>query len=309
MEPHRLVDVRREDFCRSCHKPGAQAGAPVMVLPSKGVLCLPCHAAILSWGGWPSRVGLALFLVGLVAALAFWLSGGRGDTLTLTPPASSPGQGPGWGCRLGAGLKALLADGLLQRRLWRLSPWRGLIHGLIFWPMALRFSWGLMSLLLGLWLPGSSWTGFMLSKNQPVTALFFDLTGLMMLTGGAAAMLRCLVQGRGKGQARYGQSGWPVLALLAGMILSGFATEAVRMAMTGWPPGSGFAFLGFALGRLLPPGGWSMTAYGWLWYAHAGLTAAFMACLPFSRMFHIILAPAVLALRAAGRREPRRERP
>lgn len=303
MAPHRLVDVRREESCRACHRPGAHTGASAMVLPPKGVLCLPCHAAVLSWGGWPSRVGLALFFIGLASALAFWLSGGPGDTLTLAPAARRTEPGPGRVRRLGAGLKALLLDGLLQRRLWRLSPWRGLIHGLIFWPLALRFLWGLAALLLGLWLPGSSWTEVMLGKNQPLTALFFDLTGLLMLTGGAAAMVRRLVMGRGQGAAAPARSDWLAPALLAGMILSGFATEAVRMAMTGWPAGSGFAFLGFAFSRLLPPGDWPTAVYGWLWYAHAGLAAAFTAYLPFSRMFHIILAPAVLALRAAGRGE------
>ena len=42
--------------------------------------------------------------------------------------------------------------------------------------------------------------------------------------------------------------------------------------------------------------------YGTVWYIHAVLTGAFAACLPFSRMFHIVLAPVLLAVNAAGRR-------
>ena len=39
--------------------------------------------------------------------------------------------------------------------------------------------------------------------------------------------------------------------------------------------------------------------YGYVWYIHAVLTGAFVAYLPFSRMFHIVLAPVLLAVNAA----------
>ncbi len=81
-------------------------------------------------------------------------------------------------------------------------------------------------------------------------------------------------------------------------MLVGFVTEAARLALTGWPEGSGYAFLGYPLSRVIA-GAWLTGAYGFLWYLHAALTAAFVAYLPFSRMFHILLAPVVLAVNAA----------
>ena len=39
--------------------------------------------------------------------------------------------------------------------------------------------------------------------------------------------------------------------------------------------------------------------YGWLWYIHAGLVAAMIAYLPFSKFFHVLVSPVVTALNAA----------
>jgi nitrate reductase gamma subunit len=38
--------------------------------------------------------------------------------------------------------------------------------------------------------------------------------------------------------------------------------------------------------------------YGYVWYAHAILSGAFLALIPFTRMSHIITAPIVLILNA-----------
>jgi len=43
-----------------------------------------------------------------------------------------------------------------------------------------------------------------------------------------------------------------------------------------------------------------INAYGYVWYGHAVLTAAFIAYLPFSRLIHVILAPVVLVLNAGS---------
>jgi nitrate reductase gamma subunit len=41
--------------------------------------------------------------------------------------------------------------------------------------------------------------------------------------------------------------------------------------------------------------------YGYLWYVHAIFTGAFVAFLPFSRMFHMVMAPVSLAINAAAK--------
>jgi len=77
----------------------------------------------------------------------------------------------------------------------------------------------------------------------------------------------------------------------------GFVLEGLRIAMTGYPPGSAYAFVGDGLSRVFYGATGLDDLYGYVWYGHAILTGLFVAYLPFSRMFHIILAPAVWTLR------------
>ena len=92
---------------------------------------------------------------------------------------------------------------------------------------------------------------------------------------------------------------WPAYGLLGGIMIVGFILEGMRMAMTGSPGGAPYAFLGDAISRLLA--GAELTGlYGYVWYLHAILTGAFVVYLPFSRMFHMIMAPVVLAINAAA---------
>ena len=290
---HQLADTKDQASCRRCHHAGNRVGAAAMVLPPKGLLCLPCHSATFTARDTVTQVGLAVFLLGLIGALSFWATGagGLGAALAATGRAI-------FSSRCGRMLKALVLDGLLQRRLWRISPVRGLIHNLIFLPFLLRFTWGMVALMGSLIWPQADWPWPLLYKNAPATAFFFDLTGLMVLAGVAAAALRRLRSGR-PSLPDLPRPDWPALGLLLGIVILGFLLEAMRIAMTGAPAGSGWAFIGYGLSRLLGSGQWLNSAYGYLWYAHAILTAGFAAYLPFSRMFHIILAPVLLMAQAA----------
>ena len=87
-------------------------------------------------------------------------------------------------------------------------------------------------------------------------------------------------------------------ALLVLIVLVGFVLEGLRIAMTGWPEGAGWAFFGY--GVSLPLKGMSglTDTQGYVWYAHAILVGAFMALIPFTHMSHIITAPIVLIINA-----------
>jgi nitrate reductase gamma subunit len=288
---HELAAFDDRKSCRRCHHAGNSLGAAAMVLPGKGVLCLPCHRATFAWGGWPSRIGLAVFILGMLLAAGVWLRGRGG-------PIYADHRHPGADrSAAGRALSALFWDGLLQRRLWRHSPARGLIHNLIFLPFLLRFLYGLAGLLASLWRPEWSLAQVLVDKNHPVTALFFELTGLMVLAGAFLALARRLY-GRGRNLPGLPRPDWPAIGLLCGVVVSGFVVEAVRIAMTGFPAGAGWAFVGWLLAGALPAGS-GAGAYGYLWYAHAALWAAFAAYLPFSRMLHMAIAPVTLAWRAA----------
>jgi nitrate reductase gamma subunit len=90
------------------------------------------------------------------------------------------------------------------------------------------------------------------------------------------------------------------LGLIAGIVVIGFILEGMRIAMTGYPEGSGYAIIGCWISLFFSNNSGLTDSYGYIWYVHAVLTGAFFAYLPFSRLLHIILAPFVLALNAVS---------
>jgi nitrate reductase gamma subunit len=159
-----------------------------------------------------------------------------------------------------------------------------------------------MAALLGsLWAPGRDWPWAMLDKNHAVHGIFFDVTGLMIIAGATAAILRSATSPSAKLPAMPRRDRL-ASGLLGAIVVVGFVLEAMRIALTGYPPGSAYAFVGDALSRFFFGVSSLEDTYGYVWYLHAGLTGAFVAYLPFSRMFHIVLAPVLLAVNAADRR-------
>jgi nitrate reductase gamma subunit len=286
--------------CRVCHTAGNDIGAAAMVLPAKSILCMPCHAATFSIGDTVTILSLLLFLISLAAVGSVWFSAGDvssgvGERI-MRVVRGIPGVL--LSRRLLVMVHRLILDGLLQRRLFRVSKARWLLHALIFYPFMLRFIWGILALVGSLvqppWL--SAWV--MLDKNHPLTAFVFDISGLMMIIGLAAMVLRGLQKRRDAAGAGLPPVDWPAYTLLGSIMATGFILEGMRISMTGSPAGAAYAFVGDAISRLLA--GTELTGiYGYLWYLHAILTGAFLIYLPFSRMLHMISSPVVLAMNAA----------
>ena len=89
---------------------------------------------------------------------------------------------------------------------------------------------------------------------------------------------------------------WPALWLLLAITVTGFVLEGMRIALTGMPDGSEWAFAGHALASLfnLMTSAELARVYGWGWYAHAIVTAATVAYMPFSQLRHIVATPVFL---------------
>ena len=290
-----------EESCRRCHTAGNRVGAAAMVLPAKSLLCMPCHTATFSVGDTITILGIVVFFAGLILFLAPALTGAGGKA----------GNGPfskfllliGDGIkvlfsrRLFHILKILFLDVLLQRRLYKRSRGRWAIHSLIFYPFVLRFLWGIAALIFSTQGFESDWVWEMVDKNHPLTAFFFEVTGILLIIGVA------LAYGRGAGQKNSSVPGVPgqdriALGFIAAIAVIGFLLEGMRIAMTGAPEGSAYGFLGYGISSIFEDRSSTITGvYGYVWYVHAVLTGAFIAYLPFSRLLHIIIAPWVLASR------------
>lgn len=302
---HHVLSRFDERSCTLCHRRDNTLGAASVILPPKSVLCMPCHVATFSVGDTTTIISLLLFLAGMGLFFSYVLAGtsaGRGD----------PGFVGKFVHLLGDGLRtifsrkafpimqALLLDVILQRRLYRRSPGRWAIHALIFYPFLFRFVWGVAALLGSLWIPDWRGVWVMLDKNHPLGGFLFDLTGVILFLGILLAFLRGTL---GKPSPPSGVPGQDriALGLIGAVVLVGFLLEGMRIAMTGYPVGAGYSFLGYGVSRLFAEPSPGLTGiYGYVWYLHAVLTGLFIAYLPFSRLLHIILAPVVLAMNAVA---------
>lgn len=302
---HQMVRGRERDACRRCHVKGNSLGAAAMVLPAKSVICMPCHPATLSVGDTATIIALLLFLVGFVGAGSIWFSGSldagieRRDENKFLGITKSV-LGALFSLRLFSITKALILDGLLQRRLFRQAKARWAIHALIFLPFVFRFGWGMVGLGSSLCRPDWPGTWVLLDKNHPATAFLFDLTGVMVTLGIVCAVVRRARRPSEEILTGMPRPDWAANGLLFGIVLVGFLLEGMRISMTGSPSGAEFAFVGYGLSRLFT--GVDLTGlYGYVWYAHALLTGVFVAYLPFSRMIHMITVPIALALNVGSK--------
>jgi nitrate reductase gamma subunit len=303
---HQMARAEDETFCRRCHFRGNNLGAVSMILPPKSVLCMPCHAATLSAGDLTTVSALVIFLIGLIMTVSIWFSGSLFSEKTAKASILFSNAARAIFCgKLFSAIKAVFFDVFLQRRLYRRSPKRWIIHGLIFFPFVFRFVWGIVGLFASIWLPDRPLAWSLLDKNNPAAAFLFDLTGMMILLGVIFAFLRERASRADRPAGLPAQDRW-ALGLIGGIVGIGFILEAMRIAMTGWPAGSAYAVIGYAISHLFSGMTALVDVYGYVWYIHAVLTGAFMAYLPFSRLMHIIIAPLVLTINAASDHEPRR---
>jgi nitrate reductase gamma subunit len=307
-EPGQISNVHamgfdKENDCSRCHVPGNQLGAAAMVLPPKSVACMPCHAATLTASDTVSIISLTIFMVGLFLVLGLYF------TASLPGRESQSGLGKFF-ILIGAALKTLFSwriipvaraifwDVLLQERLRKRSHKRWVIHGLIFFPILVRFLYGLAALAGTAFFADNDIFWSMVDKNHPVTAFLFDLTGICILAGVVLAWRRGSLANQTKPDGLPRQDK-PALALLAAIVVAGFLTEGIRISLTGMPEGTGFAPIGYGIALFFSAFDDLSTVYGYFWYLHAILWGAFLIYLPFSNMLHIIMGPVILAINAA----------
>ncbi len=288
---HKLQDQSDGATCLRCHNPQNQVGASSKVLPAKGLLCIPCHASTGSVADWVTAPALALFLAGLALIVSVWLSAPK--QAAKLHPKGPEAHGPS----VGDSIKAVFMDGLLQRRLYKASPGRWAIHGLIFFPFVVRCVWGLIAWIGTVWAPGWNAGWQMIASDAPLTAFVFDLTGLMVVIGVILAICRRI--GGPRRPAGLPGPDYPAVILLGLAIISGFVLEAMRLALPGAGQSLG-AFVGTMLAPLLEGIPNLATIYSRTWYIHAAIWGLFVVYLPFSRMKHMILTPIALALNAGG---------
>jgi cytochrome b subunit of formate dehydrogenase/nitrate reductase gamma subunit len=303
MTSHRLADFGDKKTCEKCHFTDNRLGAPIRVLPAKSLICMGCHSSSVTLNDPVSMVSLLLFIIGIAGTFTFWFQGAVGDpSFSRHEKLSYIGE-KAWQIifskKILTLLKVFVVDVLLLRRILKESVSRWTIHSLIYLPFFLRFLIGLVLLLLSVAFPMSPQVAVLLDKNYPFIAFTFDLLGLCIIIGIIGATMRRLQDK--PHQAITGGQDYVVLALIGAILLTGFLLEGMRILLTAIPLSAALAsFMGYPISLLLGlfPIRWEVV-YPYGWYIHAILTGALIAYLPFSKMFHILVSPLVLLIKAA----------
>jgi len=263
-----------------------------------------CHSSSITLNDPVSIISILLFLFGIGATLAFWFQGTMVDpSFTAREKLSYIGE-KAWQIifsrKIWAILKVFVVDVLLLRSILKEGVGRWTIHSLIYLPIFIRFLIGLVLLLLSTLFPMSSKVAVLLDKNYPCLAFINDFLGLCIILGAMAAITRRL---RGKSQKVVtGGQDYVVLGLIGAILLTGFWVEGMRILQTGIPLSKALpSFIGYPVSLLLGlfPIRWEVL-YPYGWYVHAILTGALVAYLPFSKMFHILISPLVVLIKAAA---------
>ena len=194
-------------------------------------------------------------------------------------------------------IKLLLRDGLLQIKTFK-DLYPGIMHGLIFF--------GFLVLIFGAAFDATEFhvaeplgMPFLTGKFYLIFSFLMDLFGLAVLIGVFLAIDRRYLTK----PDRLGYKGAPdntpddaiVLLLLAGIIITGFIIEALRISVT-WQftPWEVWSFVGWTLAKAFA-GVNPVTAkimHKFTWWIHTFLALGFIAYIPYSRLMHIITTPA-----------------
>ncbi len=178
--------------------------------------------------------------------------------------------------------KKVILDIFLGRRVLRGNIAAGLMHLFLFW--------GFLSLFIGTALLAvHDYTfSFLTGTTYLVYSFVMEVGGLMLLTGLLWALIRRYIQRVPRLERRLEDALVPAWLLLVG--LSGFLVEGVRLASQ-QPQWGEWSFMGGWIGSLFSQAG-AKDLYPYLWWGHGLLSLCFIAAIPFTKLFHILGAPA-----------------
>jgi Fe-S oxidoreductase/nitrate reductase gamma subunit len=246
-----------------------------------------------------TAVALAIFAYGLYRRWKLWRAMGKDEIR--------------WD-KLPARIKSLFVNGFLQVKTWK-DAYPGIMHGLIFF--------GFFVLLFGaifdagefhITEPLFNWS-FLRGNFYLGFSFLLDLFGLLVFIGVLLALLRRYIirpeRLAYKEKSDNIADDAIVLILIAGIIVTGFIIEALRIYVTK-PPWEIWSFVGWYLSPVFT--GLDLETAKILhkvsWWTHTFIALGFIAYIPYSRLLHMITTPVnhfLLSLQPTGYLEPIRD--
>jgi Fe-S oxidoreductase/nitrate reductase gamma subunit len=188
----------------------------------------------------------------------------------------------------------LLESVLLQARVLR-RPWPGGAHALMFWGILVLFVGSLLVLLQADFTEPVLGRRFLTGRFYLYFSLTLDVAGAAALVGLAGFAFRRYAL-RPPGLDTRPDAAFVHLLLLC-VLLSGFVVEGLRMAVTevgGNPVLARYSPVGLLFS--LPFAGLQPARleglHQWLWWLHLVFALAVIACLPYTRLRHVVTTAA-----------------
>jgi len=232
-------------------------------------------------------IAVLLCLAGILTTLALWRRGKAKNLHHRIRPA--------------AVLRAFITDVVFQAQILKISFIRWLMHFCIFIGfMGLLAQTSLMAFISHFSAPDSFLAeSFFRGGGSRVLDVWGDVFGLILLFGLLVAIIRrYIVKVK---QLDTITRDTTSLVLLTAIGLTGFLSEAFRLMDPQYAAVAWYSFAGMPLSQLLQALGIGAASYTfWVW-VHASISFIFIAFIPFSKAWHIIVSPIEIVLDASER--------
>jgi len=214
---------------------------------------------------------VAVFISGMIVHLSVWVKGIKHQDIPL----------------FGHGVLDLFLEGLFGRRIFSGNISAGIMH--------LFIMWGFLGLFLGTVLISADYWLYHFLKGPVYVwySICLEILGLMLIAGLVWAFIRRYIQRIDRLERRI-EDFIPVAWLFVAAF-SGFLVEGIRLAAQR-PEWARFSFVGYWVSLLWSRPDEALSIYPYFWWAHALLSLGFIAAIPFSKLFHILAAPASIYL-------------
>ena len=217
----------------------------------------------------------ALFVAGVAAYASVWKKSAGSIGIPFSKEA----------------LKRMILDAFLGRRVLQGDIAAGMMHLFIFW--------GFLCLFIGTALLAIHHYIFTFLEGTAHLIFSFGLEvgGLMLLAGISWALIRRYLQRVSRLERGVEDAIIPLWLLLAA--LSGFLLEGLRLASQ-QPPWGVWSFAGWWIGGLFSAAG-AEGLYPYIWWGHTFICLGFIAVIPYTKLFHILGAPAGIYFQGASK--------
>ncbi len=172
------------------------------------------------------------------------------------------------------------------------DPTAGVMHSLIYWGFIILFL-GTVTLEIDHLAPGG--LKFLRGWFYQGYSAILDLAGLVFLAGLSWAAFRRYWQRPWRVRSKTRPEDAWILGVLAAIAVTGFLTEAARIALEGRPSFEVWSFVAYPLSDVISQSSAS-GLHQTFWITHAALFVVFLVMLPVTKLRHMITTPVNLAL-------------